>query len=102
MYVAVKGGEKAITAAHQLLAEARRGDPAVPEVSLAQIEQQLALSVDRVMTEGSIYDRNLAALAIKQARGDLVEAIFLLRAYRTTLPRLAETRPIDTVHMLAE
>ncbi|MBV9826296.1 MAG: carbon-phosphorus lyase complex subunit PhnI [Alphaproteobacteria bacterium] len=96
MYVAVKGGEAAITAAHRLLAEARRGDPAVPELSLAQIEQQLALSVDRVMTEGSIYDRSLAALAIKQARGDLVEAIFLLRAYRTTLPRLAASLPIDT------
>ena len=36
------------------------------------------------MTEGSLYDRELAALAIKQARGDLIEAIFLLRAYRTT------------------
>ena len=72
MYVAVKGGEKAIEAAHRLLAEARRGDPAVPELSLAQIDQQLALAVDRVMTEGSVYDRELAALAIKQARGDLV------------------------------
>jgi len=98
MYVAVKGGEKAISAAHRLLAEARRGDPAVPELSLAQIDGQLALAVDRVMTEGSVYDRDLAALAIKQARGDLVEAIFLLRAYRTTLPRLAVSRPIETEH----
>ncbi|HML09249.1 MAG TPA: carbon-phosphorus lyase complex subunit PhnI, partial [Stellaceae bacterium] len=96
MYVAVKGGEKAITAAHRLLAEARRGDPAVPELTLAQIDEQLALAVDRVMTEGSVYDRELAALAIKQARGDLVEAIFLVRAYRTTLPRLAVSQPIDT------
>jgi alpha-D-ribose 1-methylphosphonate 5-triphosphate synthase subunit PhnI len=98
MYVAVKGGEQAISAAHQLLAEARRGDPAVPELTLAQIDEQLALAVDRVMTEGSVYDRELAALAIKQARGDLVEAIFLLRAYRTTLPRLAVSEPIDTEH----
>ncbi|HEX3499341.1 MAG TPA: carbon-phosphorus lyase complex subunit PhnI [Stellaceae bacterium] len=96
MYVAVKGGERAISAAHELLAEARRGDTDIAELSVAQIEQQLALAVDRVMTEGSIYDRELAALAIKQARGDLVEAIFLLRAYRTTLPRLATTLPIDT------
>jgi alpha-D-ribose 1-methylphosphonate 5-triphosphate synthase subunit PhnI len=96
MYVAVKGGEKAIAAAHQLLAEARRGDPEVPELSLAQISEQLALAVDRVMTEGSVYDRELAALAIKQARGDLVEAIFLLRAYRTTLPRLATSVPLAT------
>jgi alpha-D-ribose 1-methylphosphonate 5-triphosphate synthase subunit PhnI len=96
MYVAVKGGEKAIEAAHLLLAEARRGDESVPELTLAQIDEQLALAVDRVMTEGSVYDRELAALAIKQARGDLVEAIFLLRAYRTTLPRLAVSAPIET------
>jgi alpha-D-ribose 1-methylphosphonate 5-triphosphate synthase subunit PhnI len=96
MYVAVKGGEKAIAAAHRLLGESRRGDPAVPELTLSQIDEQLALAVDRVMTEGSVYDRELAALAIKQARGDLVEAIFLLRAYRTTLPRLAVSVPIET------
>jgi alpha-D-ribose 1-methylphosphonate 5-triphosphate synthase subunit PhnI len=100
MYVAAKGGEKAIAAAHRLLAEARRGDPAVPEISLDQIAEQLSLAVDRVMAEGSLYDRELAALAIKQARGDLVEAVFLLRAYRTTLPRLALSRPIGTDRML--
>jgi alpha-D-ribose 1-methylphosphonate 5-triphosphate synthase subunit PhnI len=96
VYVAVKGGERAIANAHRLLAEERRGDPSVPELSLDQIDQQLALAVDRVMIEGSLYDRELAALAIKQARGDLIEAIFLARAYRTTLPRFGATRPIDT------
>jgi alpha-D-ribose 1-methylphosphonate 5-triphosphate synthase subunit PhnI len=99
VYVAVKGGERAIANAHRLLAEERRGDPSVPELSLAQIDQQLALAVDRVMIEGSLYDRELAALAIKQARGDLIEAIFLARAYRTTLPRFGATRPIDTSAM---
>ena len=96
MYVAVKGGEQAIVNAHRLLARERRGDPSVPEVSLAQISGQLSHAVDRVMTEGSLYDRELAALAIKQARGDLIEAIFLLRAYRTTLPRFGATEPVDT------
>jgi alpha-D-ribose 1-methylphosphonate 5-triphosphate synthase subunit PhnI len=96
VYVAVKGGERAIASAHRLLAEERRGDPSVPELSLAQIDQQLGLAVDRVMIEGSLYDRELAALAIKQARGDLIEAIFLARAYRTTLPRFGATRPVDT------
>ena len=100
MYVAVKGGERAIENAHRLLAEDRRGDGGVPELSLAQIDQQLGLAVDRVMTEGSLYDRELAALAIKQARGDLIEAIFLLRAYRTTLPRLGTSLPLDTDRML--
>jgi alpha-D-ribose 1-methylphosphonate 5-triphosphate synthase subunit PhnI len=99
MYVAVKGGERAIDNAHRLLACERRGNPEVPELTLAQIGGQLGHAVDRVMTEGSLYDRRLAALAIKQARGDLVEAIFLLRAYRTTLPRFGVTRPLDTARM---
>ncbi|MDI1342957.1 MAG: carbon-phosphorus lyase complex subunit PhnI, partial [Pseudolabrys sp.] len=68
----------------------------VPELSLEQIDNQLALGVDRVMCEGSLYDRELAALAIKQARGDMIEAIFLLRAYRTTLPRFGASAPIET------
>ncbi|RAI44912.1 carbon-phosphorus lyase complex subunit PhnI [Rhodoplanes roseus] len=96
MYVAVKGGERAIENAHRLLAHERRGDRSVPEVTTDQIAEQLTLAVDRVMTEGSLYDRELAALAIKQARGDLIEAIFLLRAFRATLPRFGSTRPLDT------
>jgi alpha-D-ribose 1-methylphosphonate 5-triphosphate synthase subunit PhnI len=100
VYVAVKGGERAIASAHRLLAEERRGDTSVPELTLDQIDQQLALAVDRVMTEGSLYDRELAALAIKQARGDLIEAIFLARAYRTTLPRFGATSPIDSGSMV--
>jgi alpha-D-ribose 1-methylphosphonate 5-triphosphate synthase subunit PhnI len=99
MYVAVKGGERAIENAHRLLAQERRGDPAVPEISLDQIAGQLKLGVDRVMNEGSLYDRELAALAIKQARGDLIEAIFLLRAFRTTLPRFGSSEPLDTGRM---
>lgn len=63
MYVAVKGGEKAIDAAHALQESRRRGDTDLPELSVAQIEQQLNLAVDRVMTEGGIADRELAALA---------------------------------------
>ena len=99
MYVAVKGGERAILGSYTLLNEQRRGDPAIPELSLEQIKQQLRLAVDRVMTEGSVYDPDLAALALKQAAGDAVEAIFLLRAYRTTLPRFGYTCAIDTASM---
>ncbi len=98
-YVSVKGGEKAITNAHKWLAEERRGDPSLGEVETAQIREQLSLAVDRVMSEGSCFDRDLAALAIKQARGDLPEAIFLLRAYRTTLPRFGASEPVETDQM---
>jgi alpha-D-ribose 1-methylphosphonate 5-triphosphate synthase subunit PhnI len=99
MYVAVKGGEPAILNAYRLLAEARRGDPSVPELGVEQIREQLGLAVDRVMTEGSVYDPDLAALAIKQARGDTVEAVFLLRAFRATLPRLGYSEPLDSSRM---
>ncbi len=99
MYVAVKGGEAAILATHVLLAEARRGDPAVPEISVAQVREQMALAVARVMNEGSLYDPELSALALKQSQGDAVEAAFLIRAWRTTLARFGSSRPIDTSAM---
>lgn len=99
MYVAVKGGTAAIENSWRLLAAQRRGDTSLPELSVAQIRAQLSLAVDRVMSEGSLYDPELAALAIKQASGDLIEAIFLLRAYRTTLPRFGYSLPLDTARM---
>ena len=102
MYVAVKGGERAIDNAHQWLAEERRGDPSIAELSVAQIREQLALAVNRVMAEGSLYDPDLAALAIKQARGDMIEAVFLIRAFRTTLPRFGASAPLDTGAMACD
>ena len=99
MYVAVKGGENAIDAAHALLAEQRRGDTDLPAITLDQITEQLSIAVDRIMNEGSLYDRELAALAIKQARGDMIEAIFLLRAARTTMSRFGYSEALDTQAM---
>ncbi|MGB3192523.1 MAG: carbon-phosphorus lyase complex subunit PhnI [Limnoraphis sp.] len=98
-YVAVKGGQQAIENAETLLKALRRGDPNTPELTIEQIKQQLSLAVNRVMCEGSLYDPDLAALAIKQAWGDLVEAIFLIRAYRTTLPRFYHSQPLETSKM---
>jgi alpha-D-ribose 1-methylphosphonate 5-triphosphate synthase subunit PhnI len=102
MYVAVKGGEAAIANAHKMLADRRRGDREVPAITVEQLVEQLALGVDRVMAEASLYAPELAALAVKQARGDMIEAIFLLRAYRTTLPRFGASRPVETGEMIAE
>jgi alpha-D-ribose 1-methylphosphonate 5-triphosphate synthase subunit PhnI len=99
MYVAVKGGERAIENAHRLLAHKRRGNPETPELAVSQIREQMFLAVARVMSEGALHDPGLAALALKQAAGDLVEAIFLLRAYRATLPRFCGSRPLDTGKM---
>lgn len=99
MYIAVKGGEQAIAASLKLLAAARRGDAAVPELKTDQLQEQLRLLIDRVMAEASLYDPQLAALAVKQASGDTIEAVFLLRAYRTTLPRLGFSEALDTARM---
>ncbi len=99
MVTAIKGGEKAIEASHRLLAKRRRGDRSVANLTVPQIREQLSLAVDRVMSEGALYDPMLAALAIKQAEGDLIEAVFLLRAFRTTLPRFGYTKAVDTAAM---
>lgn len=99
MYVAVKGGEAAILATHDLVAETRRGDESVPELAVAQIREQMGLACARVMNEGSLYDPDLAALALKQSQGDAIEAAFLMRAYRTTLPRFGSSEPLDTARM---
>lgn len=102
MYVAVKGGETAIDNAHGWLAEERRGDTSIADLTVDQIREQLSLAVNRVMAEGSLFDPDLAALAIKQSRGDLIEAIFLIRAYRTTLPRFGASNPVDTGAMACD
>lgn len=97
-YVSVQGGQRAIENAEALTRYLRlRGGS--PPLSIAQITEQLGYLVDRVMGEGGIYAPALAALAIKQAQGDPAEAAFHLRAYRSTLTRLADTEPIDTTRM---
>jgi alpha-D-ribose 1-methylphosphonate 5-triphosphate synthase subunit PhnI len=96
VYVAVKGGERAIANAHALLAKQGRGDLRLPRIEQAAVAAQLGVLVSRVMTEGSLYDPELAARAILQAQGDVLEAITLVRSYRTTLPRFGYTLPVDT------
>jgi alpha-D-ribose 1-methylphosphonate 5-triphosphate synthase subunit PhnI len=97
-YIAVRGGEQAILNAETLLQAARLGGGTVP-VSLRQIEEQFTLAVDRVMGEGGLYARDLAAAALKQAAGDTFEAAFLLRAHRSSLPRIGTSEIVDTERM---
>ena len=97
-YVAIRGGEVAITEAGRLLETLRSGAvtaPAAPAdpLSLDQIRGQLHFLHGRVLSEGGVYHPDLAALAIKQAAGDTLEAAFFLRAWRSTRPRLGTTAP---------
>lgn len=102
MYVAVKGGEKAIANAHALLAQRGRGEESAPRIDYAQLRDQLGVLISRVMAEGSLYDPDLAAKALLQAQGDVLEAVTLLRSYRTTLPRFGVTVAIDTAALPPE
>ncbi len=102
MYVATKGGERAIQNAHRLLENRRSPRMGTSRLTTAQVIDQMWLAVSRVMSEGSVYDPELAALAISQSQGDLVEAVFLVRAYRTTLPRFGTTEPISAFEMTVQ
>jgi alpha-D-ribose 1-methylphosphonate 5-triphosphate synthase subunit PhnI len=96
-YVAARGGEAAIERSEQLY---RALNGRLDRSTVRVIEEQLPYLVDRVMGEGSLYAPDLAALAIAQTGGDLYEAVLLLRAYRSTQPRLAYAVPIclDELH----
>ncbi|MEY3566882.1 MAG: hypothetical protein RLZ19_896 [Actinomycetota bacterium] len=93
-YAAARGGLKAIEAAERLVARERvLGESQWLESK--QVIEKLRLAVDRVMGEGGLWDEHLAASALRQAEGDPIEAAHLLRSYRSTLPRLAYTTPVD-------
>lgn len=91
-YTTVRGGEKAIRAAEQLEAAAAKGSGLSIEALLTGMRH----AVDQVMGEAGLYAPELAARAVAEAQGNLAEAAFMLRAYRSTLPRVGYTQPADT------
>lgn len=93
-YAAARGGLTAIKAAEELVTALRDHDPSDP-IGSDQITGRLRLLVDRVMGEAGLWAPQLAAVALRQAEGDLTEAVHLLRAYKSTLPRLAVAGTCD-------
>ena len=93
-YVAVRGGGKAIEESLKLLEYQRVS--ASSAWGTDEIEGTFPELVDQVMGEASLYAPRLAALALKQAQGSPDEAVFLLRAFRSTLERPYVSRPVDT------
>ncbi|BDG20180.1 carbon-phosphorus lyase (plasmid) [Thermus thermophilus] len=89
-YVTVRGGEEAIREAEALFRELF---PFPGRGFLRGLEAHLPFLLDRVMGEAGFYAPSLAAEALAQSAGDLYEAVLLLRAYRTTLPRLEDALP---------
>ena len=90
-YVATRGGERAIEQSQRLF-RAEMG--VITPDRVAEIRAAMPYLIDRVMGEASLYDEDLAALALAQTGGELYEAVLLLRAWRTTQPRLGVAEPV--------
>jgi alpha-D-ribose 1-methylphosphonate 5-triphosphate synthase subunit PhnI len=99
-YVAVKGGQKAIAESIEQLKYERLKKGGV--LKLKNIESGMRGLIDQVMSEASLYDEEIAALAIKQSEGSPEEAVFLMRAFRSTLPRKHYTRTVESESMFVE
>jgi alpha-D-ribose 1-methylphosphonate 5-triphosphate synthase subunit PhnI len=99
-YIAVRGGTKAIEASIERLRYERLRKGAGP--SRSSIEAGMRALVDQVMSESSLYSEEVAAAAIRQAEGSPEEAVFLMRAFRSTLPRLHYSTETSTAGMRAE
>jgi alpha-D-ribose 1-methylphosphonate 5-triphosphate synthase subunit PhnI len=97
-YMAAKGGLEAIRAAETMI-RSRRAEASSAELSVEQLIERLPAAVDRVMGEAGLWDEAIAARAIRQAGGDLIEAAHVVRAHRSTLPRLAYSACVDADEM---
>jgi alpha-D-ribose 1-methylphosphonate 5-triphosphate synthase subunit PhnI len=97
-YAAARGGHAAISAAEELVRRSRLVADS-PWLGTDQLIDRMRLAVDRVMGEGGLWSPELAAVALRQAEGDLIEAAHLLRSYRATLPRFAYSQPVRTDEM---
>ena len=93
-YAAARGGLEAILAAEELV-RAKRDGGSSPPLGVDQLTERLSFALDRVMGEAGLWAPALAAVALRQAQGDIIEAAHLLRAYRAARPRLAKAL---TVH----
>ncbi|OZM76157.1 carbon-phosphorus lyase complex subunit PhnI [Pseudonocardia sp. MH-G8] len=98
-YSGARGGLEAILAAERLVRDARDHAPA-PWASTGQITARFRLAVDRVQGEAGLYHEPTSADAFRQAEGDTLEAAHLVRAHRSTLPRLAVSEPVDPDEMV--
>lgn len=100
-YFAVKGGTDAIANAKELVEFYRvRGE--TPPMDIQQIRTQFRFAIDKVMGEGSLYAPEHAAIALKQVEGDVLEAAFILRAFRATLDRRYYSDIVDVRNMLVQ
>ncbi|MDR0584550.1 MAG: carbon-phosphorus lyase complex subunit PhnI [Treponema sp.] len=96
-YTAVKGGQEAVAESIRLMKKYR--DAGQVNLDIEALEKGMGLLIDRIMGEAGFYAPSYAALALKQAAGSPEEAVFLLRAYRSTLSRSYTSLPLDGADM---
>jgi alpha-D-ribose 1-methylphosphonate 5-triphosphate synthase subunit PhnI len=99
-YVAVKGGTSAIDASLERLKYERLKN--FRTIKVDDIEASMRCLIDQLMSESSLYDEYLSSIAIKQAEGSPEEAVFILRAYRSTLSRNYYSCVTDTKNIFLE
>lgn len=92
-YTSVRAGADAIAAAERLIQHLPL-EAGEARLELRQVRNQLRAAVEQIMGEGGLYAPDLAALALRQAEGDMAEAAFMLRAYRSTVPRIGYALPV--------
>jgi alpha-D-ribose 1-methylphosphonate 5-triphosphate synthase subunit PhnI len=95
-YVAIKGGEEAIENSLNFYEETLQSSN---KIKTEDVTTGLRFAVDKVMSEGSLYSKKLASIAIKKSAGDLLNAAFFLRAHRSSCQRIGIAKTIDTNEM---
>jgi len=96
-YVATRGGERAVEQSERLF-RAEMGE--IGKGRVEEIRKALPYLIDRLMGEASLYDEDLAALALAQTGGEMFEAVLLLRAWRTTQPRLTVADVVEQNNLI--
>ena len=95
-YYAIKGGEEAIKNSLNYYSDLTSSADALEDDAIIS---GLTFAIDRVMGEGSLYSKKLAAASIKRSAGDLLNASFFLRAHRSSCQRIGIAKTIDVNDM---
>lgn len=95
-YYAIKGGEEAIKNSLDFYSNLTSS---AQDLEDNELIEGLTFAIDRIMGEGSLYSKKLAAAAIKRSAGDLLNASFFLRAHRSSCQRIGIAKTIDVNDM---
>lgn len=95
-YYAIKGGEEAIRNSLGFYADITSKANKIDDEDLIDA---FTFSIDKVISEGALYSKKLAAKAIKRSAGDLLNASFFLRAHRSSCQRIGICKELDVNDM---